>query len=52
LLPFSVDLGPMPLFSIKPCDPVVERTFPVFYDLLNIRDWSGTRFLLSRLRLS
>jgi hypothetical protein len=52
LLPVSVDLGPKPFVSLKPCDPVVERTFPVFYDLLNIRDWSGTRFPLLRFRLS
>jgi hypothetical protein len=45
-------LGAEALCFLRPCDPVVERTFPVFVDLLNIRDWSGTRFPSFRLRLS
>ncbi len=51
-LPVSVHSGPKPFVSLRPCDSVVERTFPVFFDLLNIRDWSGTRFPSFRLRLS
>ena len=39
--PVSVDSGPKPFVSLKPCDSVVERTFPAFCDLLNTRDfWS------------
>jgi hypothetical protein len=30
----SVDLWPKPFVSLKPCDLVVERTFPAFGDLL------------------
>jgi hypothetical protein len=48
----SDDSGPKPSVFLRPCDSVVERTFPVFVDLLNIRDWSGTRFSLFSLRLS
>jgi hypothetical protein len=39
--PVSVDTEPKPLVSLKPCDSIVERTFPAFGDLLNTRDfWS------------
>jgi hypothetical protein len=39
--PVSVDSEPKPIVSLKPCDSVVERTFPAFCDLLNTRDfWS------------
>jgi hypothetical protein len=37
---------------LKPCDSNLERTFPVFSILPDIRDWSMTRFLSSGLRLS
>jgi hypothetical protein len=40
------------IYFLRPCDSIVERTFPVFFDLPNIRDWSGTRFPLFSLRLS
>jgi hypothetical protein len=35
--PFSVHFGAEALCSLKPCDSVFERTFPVSIDLLNIR---------------
>jgi hypothetical protein len=44
LAPVSVDIGPESSVYLKPCDSVVERTFPVFFDLLSIVDWSGTSF--------
>jgi hypothetical protein len=49
---FQITWGPKPFIFLRPCDPVVERSFPVFVDLLNTRDWSGTRFPSFRLRLS
>jgi hypothetical protein len=52
LVSVSVHLGPKPFVSLRPCDPIVERTFPVSIDLLSTRDWSGTRFPSLRLRLS
>jgi hypothetical protein len=42
---FSGPFGAEALCSLKPCDPVFERTLPFFRDLLNTPDWSGTRFL-------
>jgi hypothetical protein len=41
LAPVSDSSEPKLLVSLRPCDPVAERTFPVFCDLLNTRDWSG-----------
>jgi hypothetical protein len=49
---FRSDSGPKPSVFLRPCDSVVERTFPVFFDFLNIRDRSGTGFPSSSLRLS
>jgi hypothetical protein len=34
---FSVPFGAEALCSLKPCDSISERTFPVFFDLLNTR---------------
>jgi hypothetical protein len=34
LVPVSVSRRPKPLLKLKPCDPVIERTFPVFIVLL------------------
>jgi hypothetical protein len=36
--PLQFNSGPKPICFLNPCDSVVERTFPVFIDLLNIRD--------------
>jgi hypothetical protein len=41
--PVSVDSGPKPFVSLKPCDSVVERTFPAFCDLLDTRDFRSLR---------
>ena len=41
--------GAETLHFLKPCDPISERTFPVFVDLLNIHDARSSKF---RLRLS
>ncbi|MBN1109032.1 MAG: hypothetical protein JXR66_04000 [Bacteroidales bacterium] len=38
----SVDSEPKLFVSLRPSDLIVERTFPVFVDLLNIRLWSMT----------
>jgi hypothetical protein len=35
---FSVHFGAEALCSLKPCDSISERTFPVFIDLLNIHE--------------
>ena len=48
LYQFQITWGRSPSFSV-PCDSIIERSFPVFADLLNILN---AKFLLFRFRLS